>query len=299
VISDSFNLRCVVPAGDHCGEGATWDAATGRLYWTDVNRFLVHCLEPGGAVRSWFFDEPCVAMALTDRPGTLLLAIGSRLLLWQPASDTRTPHGFALDDWPVARLNEGKAGPAGEFWVGSMANNVAADGTAGAVPDGCGRLFRITAGAAPVVFKSGIGISNTLCFTPDARQLYFGDTLRNTVWRYDYERQRGISGETPFFAGYDRGVPDGSAIDADGFLWNCRFGGGCIVRVAVGGAIDRVVELPVSNVTTCAFGGPDLKTLYITTATILLDRHERLAGSLFALDAPVAGVPAHHYQIDA
>jgi sugar lactone lactonase YvrE len=298
-MTEALNLRCLVPIGDHCGEGATWDAASGRLYWTDVNRFLVHCLEPGGAVRSWFFDEPCVAMALTDRPGTLLLAIGSRLLLWQPGSDTRTPHGFALDDWPGARLNEGRAGPAGEFWIGSMGNNVASDGLGGAVPPGQGRLFRIVAGAAPQLFKTGIGISNTLCFSPDERSMYFGDTLQNTIWRYDYDRDGGITGEAPFLAGYHRGVPDGSAIDADGYLWNCRFDGGCIVRVAPDGRIDRVIELPVSNITTCAFGGADLKTLYITTATILLKRHERLAGSLFALDAPVPGIPAHQYSIGA
>ncbi|QMW22328.1 SMP-30/gluconolactonase/LRE family protein [Sandaracinobacteroides saxicola] len=296
---DDLNLRCVAPVGNLCGEGATWCAAEQALYWTDVNRFLVHRLTVAtGAVESWFFDEPCVALSLTDRPGTLLLGIGSRLLLWQPWGDVRTPHGFALERWPAARLNEGRAGPGGEFWIGSMSNNVGPDGGHVELEGARGQLFRLIDGQAPRMFKDGIVISNTMCFSPDRRHLYFGDTVPNVIWRHDYDAAtRSISNETPFFAGFDRGRPDGSAIDAEGCLWNTRFGGKCLVRVAPDGSIDRIVELPVSNPTTCAFGGPDLRTLYITSASVYLDGHERLAGSLFALDAPAPGLPENRYRL--
>jgi len=89
----------------------------------------------------------------------------------------------------------------------------------------------------------------------------------------------------------------GSAIDSAGFLWNCRFGGGCIVRLAPDGAVDRVVEMPVRNITTCTFGGPDLRTLFITTASIVAPPGDRLAGSLFALDVDVPGVPENRFSI--
>ena len=294
-----MTLRCVAPTGDHCGEALLWSADEGAIYWTDVNRFLVHRLVLAThAVESWLFDEPCVALSLTTRVGTLLLALGSRLLLWQPEGDVRTDHGFALSSAPGARLNEGRSGPGGEFWVGSMGNNVGRDGESIDFVGAPGELIRIIDGAPPKQFKAGLQIANTLCFSPDQRHFYLGDSLQNIIWRHDYDAvTREISGETPFFADFDRGVPDGSAIDADGFVWNARFGGGCIVRVAPDGRIDRIVELPISNPTTCAFGGADLRTLFITSASIHLPRPERLAGSLFALDAPVAGLLPHSYAL--
>ncbi len=92
-----------------------------------------------------------------------------------------------------------------------------------------------------------------------------------------------------FTAGFDRGLPDGSAMDSEGYLWNCRFFGSCILRIAPDGLVDRVVEMPVSNITHCAFGGPNLKTLYVTSASIGAPVGERLAGGLFAIDMDVPG----------
>lgn len=292
-----YPIRCVAPVANFCGEGATWSPSENAIYWTDICRFVVYRMTVSdGAVRTWLFDQPCVALALTDRPGTMLLGLGSRLIFWEPETDTRTDHGFVLDNYPTVRLNEGRAGPGGEMWIGSMANNVGPDGEDGIVDGFQGELFRISADEAPQKFRSEIGISNTMCFSPDGRHLYFGDSNRNVVWRYDYDAAtRNVTNEIVFFENYDRGKPDGSAIDSDGYLWNARFGGGCVVRVAPDGSIDKVVEMPVSNITTCQFGGADMTTLFVTTSTIFLEPHERLAGSLFAIDTDVTGAPAHHY----
>lgn len=285
-----MNIECVAPIGDQCGEAACWVPDEAALYWTDVNRFLVHRLNPvTGDVRTWHFDEPCVALFRTDKPGLLLLGIGSKLIRWWPVTDKREDHGFALSDWPTARLNDGRPGPNGEVWLGTMQNNVAADGTPGVVDQDMGVLFKITDGLVQSV-KSGIGISNTVCFSPDHKHFYFGDSPRNVIWRFDYDMATGTVGnETEFFAGFDRGAPDGSTIDAEGYLWNCRFDGGCVVRIAPDGSVDRVVEMPVSNLTTCEFGGVDLATLYITSAAMMTTGYERLAGSLFACRPGVAG----------
>jgi len=284
-------LRCVAPVGDKCGEAATWAPDEQALYWCDVNRFLIHRLDAEERVASWFFDEPVTALSLTEEPGVWLVALASRLILWRPADDSRRDHGFRLATWPTARLNDGRAAPNGDFWIGTMANNVGPNGEPGQAPFGHGVLKRLRPGGAVSEEKRGLGISNTVCWSPDRRTFYFGDTQQNTIWAYDYDEASGeISGERPFFAGFGRGVPDGSSIDSQGRLWNCRFGGGCVVCVAPDGRIEQVLDVPAQNVTTCAFGGGDLKTLYITTAAMETDDSDRLAGSLFAYSAEVAGL---------
>jgi sugar lactone lactonase YvrE len=284
-------LRCVAPVGNKNGEAATWSAEEGALYWCDVNRFLIHRLDGEERVRSWFFDEPVTALSLTETPGELLVALGSRLILWRPADDARRDHGFRLAEWPTARLNDGRAAPNGDFWIGSMANNVGPNGEPGEAAFGLGVLHRLRPGGGWTTEKRELGISNTVCWSPDRRTFYFGDTQQNTIWAYDYDEASGeIAGERPFFSGFERGVPDGSAIDAQGRLWNCRFGGGCVVCVAPDGRIDQVLDVPARNITTCAFGGEDLATLYITTAAMMTDASDRLAGSLFAYAADAPGL---------
>ena len=288
-------LRVLVPVGDRCGEGATWDAADDCLYWTDINRYLVHRWRPlDETVRTWMFDEPVVALALTT---VMIVATGSRLILWRSRTDERKPQGFALEGWPKVRLNDGRPDPGGRFWIGSMRNNVGPEGQQLAAGGTDGLLFRID-GKGTTVERRGIGISNTLCWSPDRTKFYFADTLANIIWVHDYDDAAGMIGAPRvFFEGFDRGWPDGSAMDAEGYLWNCRFGGGCVVRIAPDGSIDRIIDLPVTNVTTCTFGGPDLKTAFITTASVLSPETERLAGSLFTLESSVPGLPENRFSM--
>ncbi len=291
---------CIVPAGDWTGEGATWSAEENALYWVDINRFLVHRMDgQTRATRSWFFDEPATALGLTDRPDTLVVALATRLVLWQPANDARADFCSPDDTAPRTRLNDGRPDPAGCFWVGSMANNVGPDG--GDLPiedESAGRLFRVRADATSTVEKRDIGIANTLCWSPAGDRFYFGDTLKNAISVWDYDLAHGtIRHERPFFEGFDRGLPDGSAMDRDGYLWNARYGGGCVVRVGPDGGIDRIVDMPVDNITTCTFGGPDLKTLFITTARGGEGGRAQRAGGLFALAVDVPGLPENRFKL--
>jgi sugar lactone lactonase YvrE len=284
-------LRCVAPIGDKCGEAATWSPDEQALYWCDVNRFLIHRIDAQERVASWFFDEPVTALSLTEEQGLWLVALASRLILWRPADDSRREHGFKLSEWPTARLNDGRAAPNGDFWIGTMSNNVGPNGEPGEAAFGHGVLHRIRPGGRITQEKRNLGISNTVCWSPDRKTFYFGDTQQNTIWAYDYDEASGeIAGERPFFTGFERGVPDGSSVDAEGRLWNCRFDGGCVVCVTPNGRIDQVLDVPARNITTCAFGGPDLKTLYITTAAMMTSESDRLAGSLFACEPGVAGL---------
>lgn len=280
------------PTGDRCGEGAVWSAPERAVYWTDINRFLVHRYDEASAsVRSWLFDEPAVGLSLTTEPGRMLVILASKLVWWWPATDRRQDHGFRLDGFPRVRLNDGRTDPAGNLWVGSMKNNVLPDGELGEPGPGEGILFRIAPDGAVTTWVDGIGISNTLCWSPDRSTFYFGDTLENVIWAFDYDAATGaIANRRDHFRGFDRGLPDGSAIDAQGEVWNCRFGGGCIARVGPDGTLRQAIDIGVPNVTTCVFGGDDLRTLYITTASIVCPPGHRLAGSLFRLRTDTPGM---------
>jgi len=290
---------CVAPAGDRCGEGAVWHAAHSAVYWTDINRFLIHRLTlDDKCVRTWFFDEPVTALTLTDRDDVLAVVLGSSVILWEPASDVRHKPIYRLAGWPSVRLNDARADPRGSLWVGSMRNNVNPDGSSSEAGGRHGILHRIDSGAGVTIHKRDIGISNTLAWSPDRRHFYFGDSPANTIWSYDYDCDTGtIQNEAVFFAGFDRGLPDGSTVDAEGYLWNCRYDGGCIVRISPEGKIDRVIEMPVRKVTTCTFGGSDLKTLFVTTASVDAAPGERLAGGLFAIQCEVSGQEENRFRV--
>ena len=179
-----------------------------------------------------------------------------------------------------------------------MRNNVNPDGSPGLAGGADGKLFRIDPNGSVTEWRRDLGIANTLTWSPDRTKFYFADTLANAVRVYDYDASSGsIGNERPFFMNFSRGLPDGSAMDSQGYLWNCRYDGGCIVRIAPNGAVDEVVEMPVSKVTTCTFGGPELRTLYVTTAAGGAPAHERLAGGLFAIETDVQGQPENRFGV--
>jgi len=293
------NPVCVAPVGGRCGEGVIWHPGHGAVYWTDINRFLIHRFRASdNCVRSWFFAEPVTALSLTDKDGVLLVALGSQVILWEPESDVRHDPIFVLDGWPKVRLNDGRTDPRGSFWAGTMRNNVNPDGSLGEAGGQDGMLYRINSDGHASIHRRNIGISNTLAWSPDRSRFYTGDTLGNIIWTYEYDSQTGeIRNERPFLEDFPRGLPDGSSVDSEGFLWNCRYGGGCLVRVAPDGKIDRIVEMPVRNVTTCAFGRADLRTLFITTASNDAAPGDRLAGGLFAMETEVAGQRENQFRI--
>jgi sugar lactone lactonase YvrE len=296
-VSVVSRIACIADARDRCGEGAVWHEDECAVYWTDINRFLIHRLEiVSGALSEWHFGEPVVAISLTSDPRTLLVALGSRLLLWRPRTDTRFDHGFAVEGWPRVRFNDGRADPCGNFWIGSMRNNVNADGSTGTCSGTDGKLFKVSPNGDATVWRQDIGISNTLCWSPDRKTFYFGDSLANVIYSYDFDAERGeIANERPYFTGFERGIPDGSAVDCEGFLWNCRYGGGCIVRIAPDGSVDTVIEMPTQNPTTCTFGGKDLRKLYVTSAETLSPLSEGPGGSLFEIATEVNGLPERKY----
>jgi sugar lactone lactonase YvrE len=288
-----FEPVCVAPTGDLVGEGAVWCAPEQSVYWTDINRFLVHRHDTTSAnTRSWFFEEPVVALSLSNEPGRWLVALASRLLWWWPETDRRLAHGFVLEGSPRVRLNDGRADALGNFWVGSMRNNVLPNGELGEAGGNDGKMFRIAPNGDVTEHITGLGISNTVCWSPDGGTFYTADTLANVIWAYAFNpSDASLGARRVLLAGWEHGMPDGSAIDAQGYLWNCRFFGRSLVRIAPDGRVDRVIDMPVKNITTACFGGPDLRTLYVTSASVHKDPGDRLAGSLWAIPCAVPGLP--------
>ena len=139
------DLSCVAPVGDALGEAAVWSASDGCVYWADICRFLIHRFEPSArTTRSWHFDEPVVALALTSESGRFLVALASRLIWWWPESDKRVPQGFVLSGFPSVRFNDGRADPLGNFWIGTMRNNVLPDGDVVEAGGTLGVMYRVT-----------------------------------------------------------------------------------------------------------------------------------------------------------
>jgi sugar lactone lactonase YvrE len=290
---------CIAATGNACGEGVLWQRDTRCIYWTDINRFLVHRYRlQDGTLKTWFFSEPVTCVMQTSRADTLALCLGSGIALWKPESDAPPTPLFALPGWPFVRCNDAGVDPGGAMWVGSMRNNVLENGAS--VPAGGtdGVLYRVDSTGVATVFRTELGISNTLLWSPDKSRFYFGDTLQNCIWSYEYDlSSRSICGEQTFFQGFERGGPDGSAMDNDGYIWNCRYGGGCIVRVAPDGNLDRVIEMPVSRPTNCTFGGEDGNVLYVTSASPEPGQWERFGGGLFALETNVTGVNENSFRL--
>jgi sugar lactone lactonase YvrE len=271
------------------GEGPLWNHLDGRLYWFDILNQTLLCAEPSGRIVDRFiFDQPASAAAIIDKDN-LAVAQAGALLQLTLATDQRRVLVPLEADKPGNRSNDGRADPAGGFWIGTMSRRGDNDPNAGAV-------YRYRAGALEPVLER-ITIPNSICFSPDGQKAYFADTPTRTILTCPLDAETGAPiGEWTVFAQVERGYPDGAVVDAEGFLWSARWGGKCVVRHAPDGREVRIIDVPVSNVSCPVFGGKDLKTLYITTAREHMTpaelAAERHAGSLFAIDLDVAGLPA-------
>jgi len=278
---------CIVASRNTLGEVPLWSAKEDVLYWIDVRRPALYAYRPADAsVRSWEFQEPVGSYCLRAKGG-MLLAMKSGLFAFDQATGNLERLFDPEPEHPNNRLNDGKCDRQGRFWVGSMN-----DGDR--LPTGS--LFMIDLDLSCHRALQGITIPNSLAWSPDGRTMYFSDTPTLRIMAYDYDPASGtLSGERQFAdLSSHPGRPDGSTVDIDGCLWNAEVRGSRVVRYTPNGKVDRIIELPVSGATSCAFGGVDMRTLYITTATQRLSEQELaqepLAGGLFAVDAGVAGL---------
>ena len=277
-----MNVRCVVNAGDRLGEGPVWSPLEGRLYWFDITGKRLAWYEPATEA-SGSFDLPLRASAAAPRAqGGLVMATEKGLMIVHPDAGTlemkqpfAMPQGF--------RTNDGKIDLDGNFWWSIM------DDDHGKRP---GAVFRTTPEFKTERMLDGIHIPNTVSFSPDGKTLYMADSRLQTLFAHetaDLSKVRRFA----HTAG-EPGAPDGSAVDAHGYLWNAQWGGWKIVRYAPDGRLDMEIRMPVAQPSSCAFGGAEMTTLFVTSAWDGLSAEARasqpVAGGLFAMETGVKGL---------
>lgn len=292
-------LRCVAATDDVCGEGVTWHPEEHAVFWTDINRRLLHRWTAAGGDagrrQTWEFDQPVTSTALTEDPARILIVLGGRVVLWDIHRCRCDAVIFELASWPTMRCNDARVAPNGTLWLGTMQNNVTSDGGGTAVTEYVGELLSLDAKGETRVWRDGFGIANTVAWSGAGDRMYFGDTLKNALYVCDFDAARNtIANCKTFDDAFSRGLPDGSAMDEQGCLWNCRYGGGCIVRFRPDGSVAEVVDVPMENPTNCTFGGPEGRTLYVTSAA---GSGTKDGGGLYAMETEVAGLAGTLFRL--
>lgn len=278
-------LRRLGTQRDVLGECPLWHVGEQALYWVDIRAPAIRRLDwASQSVRSWVMPGLVGSIALAEGGG-LVVALPDRIALFDTHSEALRTLAAIADPFEGHRFNDGRCDRQGRFWVGSMHNTSRAP---------VGVLYRFDPAAGLVPALDGICIPNSLAWSPDGRTMYFADSLSHTISAHDFDIETAAIGPARVFA---RSAPpafaDGSTVDAEGFLWNAEFLGARLVRYAPDGRIDRVVPLAFARPTCCAFGGPDLATLFITSTSQPMANgaaDSALAGGLFAMQPGVPGL---------
>ncbi|MNB99061.1 L-arabinolactonase [compost metagenome] len=294
-----MQAELIVDARNAVGESPVWVPEESALYWVDI---------PAGGLQRWSADTGQVATWKTPQmlaciaphaDGGWVAGMESGFFRLHPRNDG------SLDSEPLAhvdharadmRLNDGRCDRQGRFWAGSMVLNMAANAADG-------RLYRYSAGQrGPLDSRlSGFIVPNGLGFSPDGRTMYLSDSHPQIqqIWAFDYDTETGTPSNRRVFVDMNRheGRPDGAAVDADGCYWICANDAGLIHRFTPDGRLDRSLSVPVKKPTMCAFGGPRLDTLFVTSIRPGDDHDpQSLAGGVFALDPGVKGLPEPRFQ---
>jgi len=295
-----MNAELIVDARNAVGESPVWVPEENALYWVDI---------PHGSLQRWSADTSTVdswkapemlACIARHRDGGWVAGMESGFFHLHPCADG------SLDCEPLAhighsrddmRLNDGRCDRQGRFWAGSMVLNMGANAANGA-------LYRYSAGdRGPLAAQlSGFIVPNGLAFSPDGRTMYLSDSHPSVqqIWAFDYDIDSGIPCNRRLFVDMNQfpGRPDGAAVDAEGGYWICANDAGLIHRFTPDGRLDRSLTVPVAKPTMCAFGGPRLDTLFVTSIRPANDLDpQSLAGGVFALDPGVCGLPEPSFNL--
>ena len=289
-----IEAKQVLLCNNDLGEGLFFDQPSNRLWWVDIAPpSELWCLDLGNGASTSYPMPEMISYAVPMHSGGLLVAAHGGLSKFDPTTRQYDRIKPIEPMQPFNRSNDACCDLQGRLWVGTMPNNIAPDGSSIKIISATGGLYRFEADLSLHKIVSEIAISNSTCFSPDGKIMYFCDSLQGDIWKYDFDPDTGTPSNRQVFATYPDGVPDGSTVDAEGGVWNARHGGSCVVHFLPDGTPDTIITLPCTQITTCTFAGPDLCDLYITTSrqdlTELQLEREPLAGALFKARVPVPG----------
>jgi sugar lactone lactonase YvrE len=272
------------PERDLLGEGPLWSARDNALYWVDIKAPRVNRLSlADGRTQTWTMPETIGwLIERQDQPGFIAgFKRGFARMTLDPL--TIDLFGDPESHLPDTRMNDAKADAEGRIWAGSM------DERDGAQP--IGALRRLDTDFTWLEVDTGYRIANGPTFSPDQKTLYHADSADRIVYAYTVDDDGGLADKHEFVRfNNDMGFPDGMTTDAEGGIWIAAWDGGRVNRFTPDGQLDRVIALPASQITSCAFAGPNLDRLFVTSAAMGRD-DEPLAGALFEIDAGVRGLP--------
>lgn len=284
---DRADVHSVVPTTAFLGEGPCWIEAKGQLALVDILSPAIIIADPArGTFQSYPMPELVSAVVPRQRGG-FVAAMQTGIKAVDLDAGTMTVLAAPEAGKPGNRFNDAKCDRRGRFWAGTMALD--------ATP-GHGSLYRLDPEGRCTCMDTGFHVSNGLGWSPDDRRMYFTDSGAKRIYVYDFDLESGEIANRRSFVELPDGVgsPDGLTVDCEGFVWSAHWDGWCITRYDPDGRVDRVINMPIPRPTSCAFGGPDFATLYITSARIRLSAAQLaeapLSGSVFAVPAPVRGL---------
>ena len=286
-------VELLVDAHAQVGEGPLWDEEQQVLYWVDILGSLLYIYDPATGENRVLDVGRHVGTVVTRASGGLMLAVREGFASFDLETQELTLIANPEAHITGNRFNDGKCDPAGRFWAGTMAYES---------PSNQGSLYRLDTDLSVHKIFGDVAISNGIIWSLDHTTMYYIDTLRKNVRAFDYADDTGdISNERVIInVPEEIGMPDGMAIDSEGMLWVAHYGGSCVSRWNPNTAqLLLKIDLPVTQVTACAFGGPNLDILFITSAAQELDAAELerqpLAGGLFSIKTPYQGVPSFRF----
>jgi sugar lactone lactonase YvrE len=292
-LAEEPQVALVLDAQAMLGEGALWHPKEKKLYWVDIEGKALHVYDPDTKKDKQFPVGERIGTVVPVKGGGALVALQNGIHKLDTKSGKLNFLNNPLPDSNL-RFNDGKCDPSGRFWVGSLALDSRRRGAA---------LYRFDADKSVHQMLDSVSISNGIVWTSDRKTMYYNDTPTLTVQAFDYDDKTGAISNRRVAVRIPRGTgaPDGMTIDAEGKLWVALWGGNCVARFdPITGELLQKITVPAPNVSSCAFGGKNLETLYITTARAWVrpDKLKEfpLSGGLFAVKPGVKGVPAFFYE---
>jgi len=269
------------------GEGIIWDAASACVWWTDIDGSKLYRYQSEyKQLDHWTTPERLGSFALVSDSEFLICGFASGFAYFNPHSGELQWLEKIEQNNPGTRLNDGRADRQGRFWAGSMVES----GDRGA-----GALYCFDQQLQVASKVSGLTISNGLCWSPDSTVMYHTDTPSRRIHAYDFDAATGAIANQRCLVRTEKGCfPDGSSVDAEGYIWNAQWGASQVVRYSPEGEVDFVLPLPVSQPTCVAFGGPKLDRLFVTSATQGFDEQtlsaEPEAGNVLVFQMNISGI---------
>jgi sugar lactone lactonase YvrE len=282
------NWMVVADLRDRLGESPVWHPGQRAIYWVDWYGPTLHRMARDGAVESWTIPG-CMTLGSTVKAtgGRMIVALDSGVKIFDPDSGHLTSLADPNQGRDGVSYNDGKLDRQGRLWLGTFDVNER---------EPRGILYCIDRDRSVHVADSGYVVCNGPAFSPDGAVLYFSDTMGRRIIAYDVDAHRPRLGNRRIFADLaaEAGLPDGLTVDADGHLWCALYGAGRLIRFTPQGRLQQTYHLPTPNVTSCAFGGPSLTRLFVTSGEDPAFRGKSgdtgTGGALFAADLGIRGL---------